>query len=61
MRYHPNSEIDAHICHLIGSFCEELRPMTSDRAPDMTVAEITDEVRRFFGEHAARRVTITVH
>jgi len=27
----------------------------------MTIAEITDEVRRFFGDYAARRVKITVH
>ena len=56
-----DDEIDARVCYLIGSFREELRPFTSDRAPRMTIAEIVDEIRRFFGEHAARKLRIPVH
>ncbi|RXH15222.1 hypothetical protein EAS54_19290 [Bradyrhizobium guangzhouense] len=61
MSYHPDGKIDAHVCRVIGCFREELRPFTSDRDPRMTIAEITEEVRMFYGDHAARKLHIMVH
>lgn len=61
MRFHPIDEIDDRVAARVWCFDEEVRPFTSDRGPMVTVAEIVEEVRLFYGEHAARRVAITVH
>jgi hypothetical protein len=62
MRYHHNEEINERIGRLIDNFREgEILPFTSDRPSRMTIAEIVEEVRLFYGERAACSVTISVH
>lgn len=61
MRFHPIDEIDDRVASRVWCFREEMVPFTSDRGPRLTVAEIVDEVRLFYGERATRSLTITVH